>query len=466
MLQYFRINDPYRLLGLLVIMVVISLPLFLDTPPMTYPELKSILVGEKVHNGSSLYSEVIDSTAPLAGWFDALFEMIFGRSLTARHILAFFIIFTQAAYLGIIFINKKAFAESTFIPSVVFAFLFFFSFDTLSLNSELLASGFLLLALHSLFRQIEFREQGDPSIFNLGFYIALASLFSFSFIVYLLAAIVILMAFTRSAVRSYLLMIFGFLLPHLLMISIYYLKDGLPELWDYYYLLNLSFRRDIFTGVSSLFILGAVPLVFLVVSIVMLNRDARFTKYQSQLVQTMFFWMIFSFLQILYSKDLRPQSLITLIPPFSFYISHFLLLIRRRKFAEISIWVLLVSIVGVAYLARYNKIGAVNYGHLLVQDNKSADAIRDKRVLMLGDDFSIYKYNKLGSGFLNWRLSREIFEQPDYYENVILINNSITTDPPQVIIDPSNLMPYIFERSPILKDKYTLSGNGRYTLKN
>jgi hypothetical protein len=101
-----------------------------------------------------------------------------------------------------------------------------------------------------------------------------------------------------------------------------------------------------------------------------------------------------------------------------------------------------------------------------VPDNKSADAIRNKRVLMLGDDFSVYKDNNLGSGFLNWRLSREIFEQSDYYENVILINNSFTTDPPQVVIDPSNLMPYIFERSPALKAKYTLSGNGRYTLNN
>ena len=138
MLRYFRINDPYRLLGLLAIMVVISLPLFIDAPEMTLPELKSILLGEKVHSGSSLYTEVVDSTAPLAGWFDALFEMIFGRSVLGRHILAFFIVFSQAAYLGIVFINKKAFSESTFIPSVIFAFLFFFSFDTLSLNAELL----------------------------------------------------------------------------------------------------------------------------------------------------------------------------------------------------------------------------------------------------------------------------------------------------------------------------------------
>jgi hypothetical protein len=465
LLRYFRINDPYRLLGLLAIMVVISLPLFIDAPEMTLPELKSILLGEKVHSGSSLYTEVVDSTAPLAGWFDALFEMIFGRSVLGRHILAFFIVFSQAAYLGIIFINKKAFSESTFIPSVIFAFLFFFSFDTLSLNAELLGSGFLLLALHNLFRQIEFREQGDPSIFNLGFYIGLASLFSFSFIIYLVGSVVILMIFTRSAVRSYFLMIFGFLLTHFFMMSIFYLRDGLPDLWEYYYLPNLGFGADKFINATSLWTLGAIPILFLVVSLVMLNRDARFTKYQSQLVQTMFFWMIFSFLQILYSKDLRPQSFITLIPSFSFYIAHFLLLIRRKKFAEISLWVLLISIVSVGYLARYNKIPSVHYSDLFVGESKWSKTVSDKKVLMLGDDFSIYKNNTLGSGFLNWRLSREIIEQPDYYENIVLINNSFRNDFPEVIIDPSNLMPYVFDRSPILKAKYSASGDGLYILK-
>jgi len=462
LLRYFRINDPYRLLGLLVIMIAISLPLFLDAPAMTYPELKSILIGEKVHEGNSLYIDIIDSTAPLAGWFDGFFEWIFGRSLLGRHILAFFIIFSQATYLGIIFINKKAFAESTFIPSVIFGLLFFFSFDTFSLTAELLGSGVLLLALNNLFRQIEFREQGDPLI--LGVYIGVASLFSFSYSVYLIASLVILMIFTRSSVRGYLLLIFGFLLPHLMLMSIYYLKNGLPALWEFHYLPNLGFAADRYISTKSLWILGALPLLFLVVSLVMLNRDARFTKYQSQLVQTMFFWMIFSFLQILYSKDLRPQSFITLFPALSFYIAHFLLLIRRRKFAEISIWILLIGIVSISYLSRYNHIPAVQYSTLFVKDHAWSN-VSNKKVLMLGDEFNVYKNNSLGSGFMNWRLSREIIEQPYYYENVVQVYHSFQNDKPDVIIDPSNLMPHIFDRLPALKNQYTPAGENMYELK-
>src|SRR5687767_10725047 len=114
LLRYFRINDPYRLLGLLVILLIIYLPLFIDLPPITNPELKSMLVGEKIHEGSKMYAEVADNTAPLAAWFHALVDIVFGRSLLARHILAFIIIFFQSAFLGIIFITKKVFSENTF----------------------------------------------------------------------------------------------------------------------------------------------------------------------------------------------------------------------------------------------------------------------------------------------------------------------------------------------------------------
>lgn len=462
MLRYFRINDPYRLLGLLGILLVIYLPLLIDAPPITHPELKSILVGEVANQGNSLYIDIVDQTAPLAGLFDRILELIFGRSLVARHILVMFIIMSQATYVGIVFINKKAFAESTFIPSLVFVILFSVSFDTLSLTHELLGSGFLLLALNNLFKEIEFREQRDESIFNLGLFISFASLFSFAYVMFLVAAIVILAIFTRLELRKYLLLIFGFLLPHLMVISIYYLRDGLASLVEFYYLPNLSFGGQALMSGKSLWILGIIPLLYLVVSFVFLNREARFTKYQSQLVQAMFFWMVFGFLQVFYSKELRPQSFITLIPAISFFISHFLLIIRRRKFAEINIWILLNGVVALNYFTRYNTLSAVRYDRLTVHQSKNASHLQGKKVLMLDDNPGIYLSNKAGSVFLNWDLTREIFEHPEYYENVVRVNKALAENSPDVIIDPQNLFRGYLERIPSLKEKYILTGSGEY----
>lgn len=462
MLQYFRINDPYRLLGLLAIFFLIVLPLLIDQPGLTYPELKNFISGEKVREGNSLYTEIIDSTAPLAAWFNAFLDMCFGRSILARHIVAFVLIFIQASYLGVVFSSKKAFAENTYIPSLIFAVLFTFSFDTIALTPELVGSGFLLLALNNLFKQLEFRGEGYESIFNLGLYIGIASLFVFSFVTFFIASFLILIFFTRSSPRQYFLMIFGVLLPHVLLLSGYYLIDGLHEVWQYFYLANLSFRSDRFISNQALWTLAALPLIYLFISLVMMNRDARLSKYQTQLVQAMFFWMIFSVIQVVVSKDLRPQNLITLVPSLSFFITHFLLLIRRRRFAEMHIWLLIIGIVTISYSARYNLWSRVNYEELLVSENKNS--FEGKRVLALDEDYSFYKDNHLASPFLSWNLSKDIFGEPGYYENIIVVYNGLNSDPPDVIRDKNDQLKPFFERIPKLKGMY--SRNGIYYVRN
>src|SRR5688500_18757623 len=355
---------------------------------MSVPELKSMLVGEKQNEGYSMYQEVVDSSAPLAAWTHEILDSLFGRSVFVRHIIAFFIIFLQSAYVGILFISKKVFSENTFIPSFLFSLLFFFSHDTLSLSNELLGSGFLLLALNNLFQEIEFRNQGDESIFNVGLCISLASLFALSFIVYLFCAIVILLLFTRSNIRRFLLLIFGFLLPHLLAISIAYLNDSTAELWEYFYLSNLSFDRSTFVSAKTLLTLSAIPLFYVVVTLILLNREARFSKYQSQILQTIFLWLAFSVLFVFYAKDLRPQTLIVFIPGLSFLFTHLFLLMRRKKFVQLNSWVLFLGIVTVAYLGRFNKIASIDYNTLWVKERTLP--MEGKRILVLDDMPDLY----------------------------------------------------------------------------
>lgn len=441
---------------------MLYIPTFWDKSILTVPELNSIVIGEKIRDGATPFSTLVDSTGPISAWFFALIDLLFGRSLIVRHVLAFLILFVQGGFLGMTFIGKKVFKESTYIPSFLFSILVFFSFDTLALSSELIGCGFLLLALSNLFNEIEFRTQRDETIFNLGIYISLASLCNFSFIVHLVGVITILILFTRTSMRSFVLLTFGFLLPHIFMMAIYFTTDNLDSLWQYYYLPNLSFFSTHFMNSSGLLILGVVPLAFLFISLVMLTREARLTKYQSQLLQSMFFWMIFSFLQALYDKELRPQSFIAMIPSLSFFFTHFLLVIRRKRFAEMNVWLLLIGVIAISYMARYGKIDSISYSKLVVTQ-PNATKIVDKRILILNDDVTMFQQNTLATPFLNWELSRNIFENPDYYENVIAVYDAFKKDSPEVIVDKNDLMKKFFDRIPELKNKYTRS-NGMYTI--
>ncbi len=246
MIRYFRVNDPYRLAGLFVLLLILYLPLFIYNNQVTIPELRDLVLGEKQNEGFRMYVGVIDNSAPLAAWTHEVLDSLFGRSLLIRHILAFLIIFLQSAYVGFLFISKKVFSENTYLPSFFYALLFFFSYDTLALSNELIGSGFLLLALNYLFQEIEFRTDRDESIFNLGLCISLASLFAFSFTIFLIGAIVVLVLFTRSTSRKFLLLIFGYLLPHLFVISLAFLRGSTTELWEFFYLPNFAPGRSAF----------------------------------------------------------------------------------------------------------------------------------------------------------------------------------------------------------------------------
>lgn len=443
-------------------MTLLSLPLFIDTPDVTVIELKSFVVGERVSEGYGLYHETIDSTPPLTSWFYGLFDMVFGRSLTARHIFAFLILFSQSAFLGIILIDKKVFAENTYIPSLLFSLLAFISFDSLALTGDLLAFGVVLLALNNVIKEIEFRTPRDETSFNLGIFISIASMFSFSYAIYLPGAIIILSIFTRSSLRKYLLLTFGFLLPHGVLISIFNLNGHAAELWQNFYSYNLGFPSHDLISTKSLLLLCAVPLFYLFLSLFILNRDAHLTKYQSQIFQMMFVWFVIAFLQFFITADFRPQSIITVLPPVSFFLTHYLLLIRRRKFAEINTLILLVGITTLAYLTRYNKIPPISYADLTVKEN--ALPIKNKRIIVLGEQPAVFRDNTLGGSFYNWDLSAPIFRNPDYYENLLLVHRLFEKGKPEVIIDPENLMAKFFEKLPELKAQYIKSPEG-YQLK-
>jgi hypothetical protein len=464
LLRYFRINDPYRLVGLLVLFVVFCLPLFLDSAPLTVPELDRFLTGEKVSEGFTLYTEIMDDIPPLAAWWNALMSWMFGRSATASHIIAFVILFLQSAFFGIVLIDKKAFPENTYVPSLIFMTLTLISFDFYTVTPALPAFGFLLLALNNLFKEIEFRSPRDETVFNLGLYVSIASLLDFSYVIYLPGVLLILALFTRSNLRRFLLLGFGFLLPHLVLSTLYFIDDEMGALWSYYYREGFRFISRDLISFKSLLILCSVPLFYLLVALFIMNRDARLSKYQSQLSQAMFVWFLVSLAHLFITDHFRPQSLLVLIPSASFFFTHFLLLIRRRKFAEMNIWILLVGILAISNLSRYGFIKSVDYSRLMVRASSVDTA--NKSVLMLTHDFTDYQSNTVAPPFTDSRLSLQIFQHPEFYENVLLVNRLFEVNPPEVIIDPDNLMKPYLERLPVIRRQYKKTKEGYQRISN
>jgi len=457
-LRFFRINDPYRLLGILFILILISLPLFIDPVPMLLGELKMQVLGETLNSGNTLYSELITETPPLYALIGSWLEMLFGRSILPGRVISLIMIFFQVSFFTIILINSRAHNENTYLPGLIAGVLSFFSFDMLTFSNELVASTLLLFALYNLFKEVEFRIQRDETVLNLGLYIGLASLLVFSYSVYLPGVILLLSIFTRLTIRKGLLVIFGFLIPHAFLMLRYFMKGNFYWVIHHFYKANFAGVEGSRVPLSSILILGVVPIVFLLFSLFTLNREARLTKYQSQLSQIMFLWLLLAMVEIILSQELSPHKFITCIPSLSYFISHYLLLIRRKWIAELALWVFMIAILTTMYFSRYGIIKKVDYSNLHLPKSNYED-IKDKRILIFGSDWGLLENNHLATGFYDWRLSQPIITQLDYFDHVVMIDKAFRKDSPEIIVDRENFMAGIIQRIPALQSKYYRKGD-------
>jgi hypothetical protein len=451
---------------LALLTLVLHLPLLVDPAPMNAVESEARMVGMKVAEGLRPASELVDDTAPMMAWLYAIVGWIAGNSLVFPRVLSLLILLLEAVIIGNLFINRKAFPENTYIPSLLFIVGAFLSHDMLTLSPELVGSFFLLIGISFLFRELEFDRQRDEVTFNLGITLSLATLFFLPYVLFVIVTILVLVLYSRRDLRMILLLITGFLLPHAVQLVVYLMLDSADELLRYYYLHNLSWSIRWLVSIRSVLWLCSVPVFFLVLAFFAMGRESRFTKYQAQLLQVMFLWTLAGIGVMFWGGDFRPQRLVHLIPAFSFFVAHLFLLIRRKGLAEMAFWLLAIAAIAGNYLTRYSALNDyVTFEHLWLGENTHGD-IRGKRVLVLDNEERLFQENTPATGLLNWSLSKEIFEHPEYYENITLVATQFDSDPPDVILDPSDYLRAFAARIPAIRNSYRRNGEFYYRINN
>lgn len=458
MLRFFRLNDPYRLIFVLLAVLALGTKAEWETSKITQPELNGVLVGEMMADGKTLYAEVWHPMPPLAAFTQYLLDALFDRSLIARHITSLALIFFQAALFGILLISTRAFNESNYLPSFVFALLCFFSFDTIGLTGELIGASILLLALNSLLKEIDFKRQRDETIHNLGFYLGLASLAVFYNVVFFVGVGILLFLFTRVEFRRFGLYLFGFLLPHLALNLWYFWRGNLELLWQNFYIANLNFNSHSLFELRGLLILAVVPIAYFVFSLIMMRRDARLTKYQSQIAQVMFLWLVLGVVETYLGQTQTPQALLVCAPPVAYFISHYFLLMRRKWIADAMMWLLIIGLLLMNSLAIRNFIPGIDLSKIQLNESGALD-FSGKKILVMDDDMSPYITNSTSTYFLDWSLSQRVFSEPDIYHHVLLVSKAFEQDPPDVIIDRKNNLKGILQYLPQVREKYRREGD-------
>jgi len=456
LLTIFRVNDPYRILIIFVLLMLVRIPILLSDNYLTLPELNWMLVGENMAEGDRLYTQLWDNIGPLAALVYYLIEIVFSRSQDAYVILASLLTTYQCLIFNDFLLAKKAYHENTYVPALLYGLLSCFSFDFYTLSPVLLSLTWVLLALRNIFYRIESQSR-DVRILSTGIFVGLAALCYLPSIVYLASSLLAYLFFANLSLRRVLLLLYGVALPFLVAFTFFYLFEASEEFTQQYLLAFRNLPRTPYVSWWDLLIISAVALGFLVASVYQIGQYRRYTNQQSKLQRIMGLKLVAALATLLLARQLAPHHLLFFVPPAAFFITHFLLIIRRTLIAELVTAGLALLLVLNGYALMYNFFSLREVTHienLLVKPTEYDELVAGKKVLMLGQNLNVYRNTRLATPYLNWQLAARQLAGLNDFANVASVYDSFRDDMPDLIIDEVQLMPQIFERIPRIEASY------------
>ncbi len=442
---------------IIVFLVIIGfrLPFYIEGIELLKPELKWMLIGERLNNGFKLYAEVIDDIGPFAAWMYQLIDLIFGRSATAYRFLATCLVFVQCYIFNSFLLANKSYRENTYVPAFMYGVFICYSIDFFTLSPQLVSVTFILLALNNIFKRIDNKTRDELFLYT-GIHLAIAMLFYFPVWILFVTFLVILLVFSNSLIRRLLLMVIGFLTMLGIVGILFYVREDFDHFIIQYVNSHWTTDRVFLTSWNHIISLSIGPCVFTILAFLKIYGSSKFVNFQLKFQQAMLFLMLGVLFVMINANEVSSILLLFLIPSLAFFAAHFLLLIRRKLWIHLATFFILAGIFLTAYtsfreLEWVNKY--VNYSSLYVKKNTPA-ILKGRKLLVLGDDISLYKEATPAMPFLNWNISRQHFLEVDYYDNAVYILQSFKQDPPEVIVDQSGLLPGVFNRIPTFGMNY------------
>lgn len=462
MFEFFKVNDPFRLIGVSVYFLVSTvLYLIFNHLPITFPQLSWMLLGERLGDGYVLYQDIIDDTGPLSAGFFFVIDFIVGRNQITYELLGRILIFFQIYYWNKILIRYRVFDENTYLPAIIMLALFHFGFDMLSLSPALLGSTFLILALGQLLSQTVLQKDSSESTLLIGIYGGLATGFHPIYILFLPFMIFAGIVVSGFSFRQLMLSLAGYFLPILLMSVFYFWNDGLSEAIQIWPLIFFSEKYQ-YQPYLNWIILGSLPLLFAIIGY-FYNSVLRVSSINQQKQrQLMLIWLVFAASGVFLAKRQASYQLVILVPVMSYLITQFFLNVKKQVIVKTAFYLLILGLPSVSWWIWEDS--SQKESPYFVRENPQY-SYAGNSLMILGDDLSPYLTGSLGGPFLNFHLSKLYLEQERNLPQRARLFQMIQSQKPKIILDQEGVFTKILVDYPELNRLYSQKANGVYELK-
>jgi hypothetical protein len=355
--------------------------------------------------------------------------------------------------------------ENNYIPGLIYGVGGLLFFNLTILSPVLMGLTFVLFSLNNLLSHIESRNRTDANLLNIGLYTGVAALFYLPYAWVFAVHTLILVFFTNTLARRYLLMIYGVIIP-LALSWLIYIWNSQTEDYFYCYIFSL-FRKEVasFLNFKSIFAVSGLTILLYIIGSLKILNALGFNIFQVRIQKTMFFAsMVFIFIWYFYGEQ-AGYGMVMFLPWIAFFLTHFFFSIRNNLKRELTFLFYLISII-ICYSAIALNLFPlpkfISYDSLKIEAPESAPVYRNKDVLVLGPDIRPYLESMPATRYFDWDLSKKQLAALNYYDNIEAIDRNIRRDMPDFIVDQVGIVSEIFDRIPLLGDEFKKLDHGIY----
>ncbi|REE00400.1 DUF6427 family protein [Marinoscillum furvescens] len=454
MLQFFRINDPYRLIFVFLILVSVRVIWVAVGLPLSLPELKWLLVGQRLGDGFTMYQELFDSTGPLAVMVYKWLDILFGQNRWPHILLSTLVIILQAGIFNSTLLRNKAYDENHYVAAFLYVVVMSSTGDFLALSPQLMALTFVLLSLNQIFRRID-NVVTDELFLISGLYLGTASLFYLPASVFFFVFLLSFVFFSSAVLRRLLLLIYGALIPVVLVWCYFFWFNAADDFLFDFFVAGLIKPKVFYINYVLLLKVGGllVAAALLGVSVFVTQR---FTNFQQKMQQVMILFFLGGIMVTAITREVSTADLVFLVPSVTFFLVYYLLGLQKRIWKALMPYLIVVALLAYPFWwLHHPELEDLRVDEELPHEESS-------RIMGIGLDLRQYYGQELAGPFLDPFIGKQKLSGLDYYDEASELYKALDHSHPEVIVDEWGVMDRIFYRFPTLAKRYRPVGEGQY----
>ncbi len=450
MLRYFHRNLLLRLgLAVLVFAAARLAASWLAPAPLTLLELRLQIVGERLHMpGIRLYRDLYTALPPLPAllaW--ALDGLAGGRSWGLYRLTAAGLLLVQAVLFNRMLNRRNALAAGPgWLPALLYLLVGSVWLELDTLSPLLLGQTFLLAAFGNLITINRNEGYDNQHLFQAGFMLGLAALCYPPLLLFLPVAALAMFFFAANVFRSFLLILVGVAFPYAALATIYLYTGALTGFsaqhlrWE----ALLPFHPVATLALGPTLVVIAVPAALLLAGVFRSLASGGQLNYQVRIRQLVLAWVGAAGLIVAAGPTISPATLVLVwLPPLAFFGPALIGSGARGWLQEIAFALAISGLAAVRFapllpLARWVPTRPL----VLLADvppgqPDPAAGLRGQTVFYFGDDLRAYRYNRLGTPYLDWAPARADLRGLHTYAGLVRLHQMLGTTPPPYLLDPT-----------------------------